>query len=177
MELDSNNIHIEESDGISSSGHIFDHWLYKLACIFYASPKFGSYSGRYECKSNLRKRFQEFEAKSLLISIAASSRNTMDLYSKRDLDIAREYSPACVGTLVNSKNGDVVSEVALSYREGCNKIIHALRFNFDYSEQPAQHGGTLNPIIHLYGEHHNMSWKAVLNIEDFIESAWNHGQG
>ncbi|AJQ93388.1 hypothetical Protein YC6258_01341 [Gynuella sunshinyii YC6258] len=89
--------------------------------------------------------------------------------------MAEENSPKNVGVLIKSLSEEETIEVDLTYRESCNKIIHATKVNFDYSDSDPHFGGSLNPIVHLYGEHYKYSWKAVLNIENFIESAWNHG--
>ena len=80
------------------------------------------------------------------------------------------------------KNG---TKEPLSFREACNKIIHANKYEirFNYSEtHPLDNGKNgyesidkpyKNPIIVTYGEYQKKHWNAELNFLKFIEMSIN----
>jgi hypothetical protein len=96
----------------------------------------------------------EFLRQHLLV-IAAAIRNAMD---------------TTVGDLV--RNTETPTATPLSFREGCNKILHCLSINFDYATEPARRGGTLNADVHLYGEKDGKEWKPSLSLMKFVEVAF-----
>lgn len=153
---------------------ISDRWLYMLGCIFFASPGFGSGAYRYEFNYDLRLRFQEAEANTLLVSIAAAVRRRTELLDDFERSQIAQVAPASVGSLVKDIRQKERS-VDLSFREACNKIIHAKQIKFDYDERTCRRGGVLNPTVHCYGTHGKLEWKASIQIYSFIKAAWDHG--
>lgn len=164
------NQHGSLEEGIPSETDATDKWLYQLACIFFGSRGFGAYSLEYDCYPDLRKRFQESEANILLVSLAATLRRRTESASDLQNEEVRKRAPLSAGDYIKDINTPTKS-VDLTFREACNKIIHADNLEFIYEKE----GGILKPFINLFGTFHNKKWKVVLDINLFINCAWHHG--
>jgi hypothetical protein len=140
--------------------------LYRLVCIFLASPDFARLRGRESTNkvADLDDEFSEFEIMRLLVDIAVKARMVHD----RDKKFFHRVRAEC-GYLIPDLNKPR-HKYALTLREACNKVIHAKKFNFDVKYIRVKDrdfkdwGSALRPYVYLYGEQDNVSWKAMLDI-------------
>lgn len=143
--------------------------LYRLLACFYASSGYARLrdSAQRDLASagDLGGAFEESEITRLLVSIAARVRVIQDR--------EREYFKRVKGT----ECGRLVRDVKhprtwepLSWREACNKIIHAKHFHVDLQRVPRNPNDypPLRPIIYLYGTQDRAEWKATLNVVAFV---------
>jgi hypothetical protein len=109
--------------------------------------------------------FEEPEITRLLVSIAARVRVIQD----REREYFKQVKKTDCGRLVRDVKHPRKSE-PLSWREACNKIIHAKHFHVDLQRKPRNPNDypPLRPIVHLYGTQDRVEWKATLNIEAFV---------
>lgn len=147
--------------------------LYRLLCTFAASPKLleiatKSREGGCVC-SWTRRSFELSEVARLLLSIAATLRNNIDENPFRAESVLTNEEEN-VGTLIKDlDNSKQTSQ--LSFRECCNKILHAYSISYDVSDKTSLYAGHINPIIYLYGEYYGKKWKAEVDIYSFAEAA------
>jgi len=128
------------------------------------------------CKSELR-AVEIQEVSRLLISLAAISRNMLDSFcSFNDYEKHNKASSVIVGKFYISKADETSPDFSaqgrkpnkLSFREACNKILHADFINFDLSNNETIDHGYLRPFVYLYGQDQKeRAWKACLNVVDF----------
>jgi len=109
------------------------------------------------------------ECQRVLVQAAAVARVKDDNEAESRLKLGK-FETTC-GTLIRdlSKPSD---EVPLDLREACNKIIHALRFNYDVEDIEGRE--VINPTVHLYGRFGGKDWKARLEVIDFIKHYINN---
>jgi hypothetical protein len=172
-------------EGFFFDEHSFRLDLYRLLSCFYASTEFSKCRGQLKLESVaiLGNEFEEYEIARLLVNISAKIRMIQDRekeYFKKLIGVCGKLTPDL--STPNKKEN-------LSFREACNKIIHAKHFKFDVknvkvrdsdysSSQPA-----LRPFIHLYGEKYDdkkkclLNWKASLNVVDFSKIGAIHVKG
>lgn len=67
---------------------------------------------------------------------------------------------------------------ALTFREACNKIVHATRVNFDIErldgrplDRPSTEPTFMNPKIYLYGVRQGAEWRAMLDVIAYVHGA------
>lgn len=67
---------------------------------------------------------------------------------------------------------------ALTFREACNKIVHAARVNFDIErldgyplDGPTTQPVFMNPKIYLYGARQGAEWRAALDVIAYVRGA------
>ena len=143
--------------------------LYRLLACFYASRGFARLrdSEHHDIASagELGGAFEEAEITRLLVSIAARVRVIQD----RERDYFKQVKKTDCGRLVRDVKHPRKSE-QLSWREACNKIIHAKHWHVDVQRMPRGPDDypPLRPIIYLYGTQDRMEWKATLNVEAFV---------
>jgi hypothetical protein len=155
------------NEGLGISGEFLDHQLYLLACMFHASEAFDALGNHPLCQ--LRQQFQEAEIGRLLLNIAVAVRNGMDQNPFR-AEYWLQGVDDNVGTVKNQKHGK--KQLALTFREACNKLIHCLSINFHYTSKKPRRGMALRPLVHLYGTRGDEEWKATIDINKFIEVAF-----
>ena len=162
---------ISPQEGVSKEGYRpnTEHTaleLHRLLAIFLASRSFAKLrkgnGERWEAIDHLQ-QFEDDEITRILLSAAVTARVVDD----REEGFFERVAGTC-GVLVEEKNG-APSEIPLTLREACNKIIHAKKIRFDVDEtdegQPF-----INPTIYLYGARSNGSeWKATLDVIKFAE--------
>ncbi len=133
--------------------------IYQLACIFASSKELAKISKQHNSFSSLTETFELSEASKKLITIAVALRSALDSNPHRHKEVE-------VGSLI--KNTSKIEKVPLSFREACNKIIHASDIEFfDVDENYTP----LNWSIKLWGSHFDQDWEATLDVAKFIESA------
>jgi hypothetical protein len=140
--------------------------VYRLACQFEGSKAFSrTWDGlNAEMQQPLKGLEREFfcdEASRILLQSATIIR-MLDDESEADVD---ERNPFFCGMLQTDAE---VEE--LSLREACNKIIHARKINFDQMPDDGQEGH-FGPTVYLYGMRGRTTWKATLNIRQYLAHA------
>lgn len=98
----------------------------------------------------------------LLIAIAIICRSLID--SSIDKSITRKDE--IVGTITENE-----IDKLLTFRESCNKIVHAREINFDIEENQSIRDGFLNHFIYLYGNMGDTEWKATIDLIKFCKQA------
>lgn len=139
--------------------------------IFQMTPKteyrYGGSRPSAEPLFRLHHQFLDDEFNHLLISLAICNRSHMDW---RSSEHGREYPEKDCGVLRKSVNE--TEEVPLTFRESCNKIIHAERINFIYSDsQNVSVASWVQPIeetVVLFGTHFGKEWEARLEVLNFL---------
>ena len=160
--------HSPWNEGLSIPSVVVSRDLYRLACIFHASPSLGN--DGFDLTADLRRQFQEAEAAHLLISIASVLRNSHDQNPNRTEFWRKQLPSDDVGELIKGIEAQT-KPLPLTFREACNKIIHCTTLNYDYVHQSARVGDPLLRKIHLYGFLNDTEWKASIDIDRFIEFA------
>lgn len=157
-------------------GHLFDpdvvrRELWHLLLIFLADKPLvvlseeGDRAGR--TLIGLHSEFSEYEITRILMNSAI----TLRILDDRDGGVLQHVEPC--GEL---QSRDLVE--ALTFREACNKIVHATRVNFDIERldgkplgQPSTEPTFMNPKIYLYGMRQGAEWRAVLDIIAYVHGA------
>lgn len=109
------------------------------------------------------------ECQRVLVQAAAVARVKDDNEAESRLKLGN-FETTC-GILVRDLSKPNTKE-PLDLREACNKIIHALRFNFDVEEIDGRE--VITPTVHLYGKFGRKDWKARLDVIDFIKHYINN---
>jgi len=120
----------------------------------------------------MARSFERSEAARLLISVAVRVRGILDTSPSAEWELKRT-APRSVGTLsvVVSDSGRRARS-ALTFREACNKIIHARHITFDSRLSGRTLHPHIGPIVYLYGDQRGQEWKATLRIPEFVECAY-----
>ncbi|KZW99704.1 hypothetical protein JL49_15730 [Pseudoalteromonas luteoviolacea] len=156
--------------GMPSESDLTDKMLYQLACIFFGSSGFSENTSSLDCLIELRNKFQEAEANVLLVSLAATIRRRSESISEYEKTQIVEMGLKEVGEYCKNKDTNS-NTMPLTFREACNKIIHADQLEFSYAAK----FGELLPKVHLLGSQQGREWSATVDINLYIQSAWHHG--
>lgn len=105
-------------------------------------------------------KVEEDEISRLLLNLAIVARVIDD----RNNSALNKVGSNC-GQLV--KDIATKSEITLSLREACNKIIHAEQISFDRDTVDGK--SYLRPTIYLTGKRNDKEWSATLNVIDFAK--------
>lgn len=146
--------------------------LYDLAAVVFGSEGLAKQSTgdvRDEF-DKLRIRHEVGQATKLLIEIAVVLRNLID-GEQWPLDVIHEMRverrpEENVGVL-HSKGA---AESALTFREACNKLIHAQRVSFGMQDLPEK-TPFLNGTAELHGTRDKREWVAKIDLSKFIRMA------
>ncbi|WP_417274034.1 hypothetical protein [Celeribacter halophilus] len=154
---------------------------YRLLCIFMAeqaifdiTPEdqqvWGGSQSSEEPLFRLRHQFIEDEINHTLINLAICNRTHMEFKKEKH---AREYPDHICGTLIRGvATGE---DEPLTFREACNKIIHANTFlaTFKIAEEVKNVTDEVAPIHHeiwLLGDKFGKKWKAELDVLGFLRA-------
>ena len=145
--------------------------VYWLATVFAASSTLHQLAPDEDDNEldKLRLHFEISEASRLLISVGVMIRNLMDAKSPEMLELYIRKKDMIVGHYTIGKKR---RKKELTFREACNKLIHALRINFDMAGRNKKKLGYLRPKVYLYGEFRDEGWRAVLDVTKFIKIAY-----
>ena len=163
------------SGGYPSDATLMLLEAYRLICVFGGSSDVEKVRKRFpdhdafppiDGPSKWIRMIELSEASRLLLSLAVIMRNTLDSSASHH-NLARTE----VGKfrILNKPKSKLKS---LEVREACNKIIHSLNINFDFTDRSNICAGRLRPIVHLYGERETKrnseseKWKASINVLD-----------
>ena len=146
--------------------------LYDLAAVVFGSEGLARQStgeDRDEFEK-LRIRHEIGQATKLLIEVAVVLRNLLD-GEQWPLDVIHEMRverrpERNVGVLQSANR----EETALSFREACNKLIHAQRVSFGMRELPGK-TACLDGTAELNGTRAGQSWVAKIELSEFIRMA------
>ena len=147
------------SGGYPSDPTIIMVEAYRLMCVFGGSREVEKVRGRFpdhsafppiDGPSKWIRMLELSEASRLLLSLAVMLRNTLDrsAITSATNDKLLETEVGNIRILNKSK----AKLKPLKVREACNKIVHALNINFDFTDRNNICAGRLRPIVHLYGE-------------------------
>ena len=143
-------------------GNLITLELYRLLSIFYASEKFATINTtNHDDPVSILLGYQDSEITRILTSSAISAR----IIDDRDDRYLGEHSTSC-GQLIPDLNNPN-SHIALTLREACNKIIHAIKIHYDITEL-ATGLRYVNPTIYYYGRFKGKEWKATLDVEEYV---------
>lgn len=119
---------------------------YRLLCQFLASKPLSSLKEE-KIGRGLGRGYERQEISSLLIKIATFYRVKYDDGSWEHAEwLHDEYNG--VGELI--KDVTLPESCELSFKEACNKIIHATKVHFDVETNPDTGIPYLNPVLYLY---------------------------
>ncbi len=146
--------------------------IYELSAIVFGSEGLARLStgdNRDEF-DKLRMRHEVAQASKLLIEIAVVLRNFIDSGSWPMDPIheirVQERPEMCVGLVRDTKKG----ENELSFREACNKVIHAERISFGMKSMPGKMD-CLDGMVELHGRREKSAWVTDIQLSDFIRMA------
>jgi len=145
--------------------------IYELSTIIFGSEglaKLSTGDNRDEF-DKLRVRHEVAQASKLLIEIAVVLRNLIDSPSwpmdKIHEIHVKDRSEKSVGTImVNEKKSE------LSFRETCNKLIHAESISFGMNSIPNKMD-YLDGNVTIHGKKQKKPWVAEVELSDFIRMA------
>ena len=146
--------------------------LYELSAVIFGSEGLARQStgeSRDEF-DELRIRHEVGQATKLLIEAAVVMRNLMD-GERWPLDVIHEMRTErrperTVGT-IRLPSGE---SKALSFREACNKLIHAKRVSFGMRDLPSK-TPYFDGTAELHGSLKDQEWVVELDLSDFIRMA------
>lgn len=137
--------------------------LYRLLCYFAASKSINEISQTYKnelINKFLRIEYEMSEISRVLLNLAIFARN--------EIDNQKHNESSGFSHLVGELTIESYSK-ALTFREACNKIIHASFINWDLENVESKvEYDHLNPIVYVYGTHHDKEWKATIRIFEFV---------
>lgn len=154
---------------------------YRLLCLFMADKEifeltppcqqvWGGSKRSEEPLFRLRHQFVEDEINHTLINLAICNRTHMELKKEQH---GREHPTSVCGKLIKNTDDGTVED--LTFREACNKIIHAKRFltTFLKAGIVTDFLGENEPMHHelwLFGAYNLNEWKAELDVLEFLRA-------
>jgi len=143
---------------------LLEQKAFHLLSIINASPVSNANT---ELSNVLVKEYEMSEISRILLEISVQIRNQLDL-NKLDYE-GFKFNPNTEDGKLNVENKNDPKFIELTFREACNKIIHAQHINFDMlNAKSLKEYEQINSIIYLYGEYKDISWKAQLDIVKYI---------
>ena len=121
--------------------------------------------------AKLRERFVEEEIVHLLIGTAVINRARLDHMAQVRSDPGTGLLP--VDHECGSFQPDITAdnEVALSFREACNKIIHAKHITCEPTGDEDDAFPSLQSVWTLRGNHRDSAWQAHLFLPDYVRAS------
>jgi hypothetical protein len=150
--------------GYPIAAEAFDNEVFQLACAFAASAELSRLAHEYPGIGRLCKTFEMSDAARRLVSVAAMVRSALDTWSTAE----REGLISDVGELMPDIC-DPEKKTSLTFREACNKILHA--DSIDLAVEGAPIG--LRYKITLEGQKGVKEWRAHLDLLKFVNVASN----
>jgi hypothetical protein len=162
---------VPEQDGYPIEPEFVRLDIYRLMTCFGGS-RFITESAQSENKweseffRSLANDLERSEISRLLVSIAVTSRNHMDQGGWHAADLPG-LPPDEVGVLCSDAR-QLGASAPLTFREACNKVIHATNIRFEVNQDADYKTWYLLPIIHLYGDKNGTGWKATVDVPKFL---------
>ena len=160
-------LEIQESGYPHESPNI-DMEIYRLLSCLFASGTFSKLLSKEKGTHywEFFKRMEFPEICRILISIAAITRNNLDLGHTS----FEAQSPVGLLYIDGSKTKEPET---LDFRQACNKILHASKVNPDVTKPSSGLASPLTNLVHLYGTQGKKNWHAVIDIQQFALIAIN----
>ena len=172
------------------NGEIILRDAYRLLCLIVAdkaiydmTPEDQQVWGRSrpseEVLFRLHHTFTDEEISHALINLAIFNRTHMDNEKQRhNID----YPDAVCGQLRKNVDSKFENWIALTFREACNKVIHAEQLSFTFLKEGVvasfvDNNGPMEPMHHevwLSGEQSKKGWLAKLDVLKFIRATTNN---
>jgi hypothetical protein len=147
-------------------------WLYQLNCIFFASPKLSGWADDDDWRRDpFLQMLQDFEEHEVLKLILRTSIWCRALEENLPLEERKKFAAYPIGELQQDKSSK--TKVPLTFREACNKIIHATYINFDRKRSRSLCYNSLKPFFYIYGKKGQKEWRAKFDLKEFTISAWH----
>jgi hypothetical protein len=159
-----------EGYGFPIAAEALDLELYLLACGFAASSALSAQGKLTPGIGHLRRTFELSEVSRRLLAIAVTVRSQLDHCSKSKMKILNG-KVGSVGELMPDAEDRTMTQ-RLDLREACNKIIHSLDVDFEFSEPESEDLGGLLPRVTLHGDKFGKPWTATLDVYAFIAGAY-----
>lgn len=146
--------------------------IYDLAAVVFGSEGLARLSTGDDRDEfdKLRVRHEIAQASKLLIEVAVVLRNLLDSGNWPMDPIHEIRVHARPETHVGTVRETTASESTLSFRDACNKLIHAERISFGMKSLPGKMD-CLNGTVELHGRRGKRSWVAEIKLSDFIRMA------
>lgn len=158
---------------------------YRLLCVFMADKAifdmtakaqqvWGGSQRSDEPLFNLHQKFIEDEINHSLINLAICNRTHMEQMLNEH---KFPFPPNVCGTLTKDVCEPATTD--LSFRDACNKIIHADKFTATFLKdgKVTAFSGTpeqLHHVVRLQGKLSGKEWKADLDVLEFLRLTSNH---
>jgi len=144
--------------------------LHLLLAVFLASQPIAAIGDFDRWRGEDLYKLQDCEGNAitrLLLSTSISLR-VLDDQEQRALDYASIYC----GRLTRDITKPVESNIGLTLREACNKIIHASVVEFDRGALPSG-SPYLHPFLYLKGSERSTAWEVQLDVVQFVREGIN----
>ena len=149
----------------------YDLELFQLASIFVASAELSRISAGNQGISRLRSMFEQSEAARRLIAAAVFIRGKLDSRCVLRPNELERAEKADVGVLIADLSKPA-EKLTLSFREACNKIIHATAVDLaSHTPDDGDAVAMLSTTVTLLGSKRPKEWRAELNIVRFVNVA------
>lgn len=146
--------------------------LYDLAAVVFSSESLAKLSTGDDRDEfdKLRVRHEIAKATKLLIEVAVVMRNLIDSQDWPQDVIHEARIARRPETKVGALSEAGKNESELSFREACNKLIHAekVSFGMSSSQDKLSH---LDGTVELHGRKNRQPWVAKIQVADFIRMA------
>ncbi len=120
--------------------------------------------------SQLRDEYELSEAAHHLVEIAIYCRTAQDHFIKLT-PLNKDWLSNSVGKLkypAASRKTEI-----LTFREACNKLIHAEDITWEAANEKGRHQRYLKPFVYLYGTKQKKQWRATLDVILFVKEAYS----
>ena len=147
--------------------------LYRLIAMLMADRSIAvEADGQDDPLCTLRDRFIEDEMVHLLVGTAVLNRSQEEHMRgfREDADeLAFEpLAYACGSLTPDVKTGE---EIVLSFREACNKIIHAEHITAETEEDPGYAFPVIPMALIVRGHRGDQSWQARLDVVEYVRAS------
>jgi hypothetical protein len=151
---------------------------YRLLCLIMADDGIARLSeSENDLLGAVRDQFVEDELVHLLISTAVMNRAQDDhMSAPRNDEGELGFAPLhheC-GSLVEDITKDEPKEIALSFREACNKIIHADHITAEVEQIEGAAYPVLPRALVLRGRQGKKAWQAFLNVPEYVRGTFRN---
>lgn len=151
--------------GYPIAGEAFDLEVFQLAVLFASSRELARQSRKHRGIGSLRETFELSETARRLVAVAAMVRSALDACPSR----RRARLNVHVGRLVRDISQPRKSVGPLTFREACNKLIHA--DDLVLLDLRASTSGHLRYEVIIDGQQGEQEWRAYLSILPFLDIA------
>ncbi len=150
--------------------------VYRLLCVIIADDGIARLSeSEHDPLAHVRDQFVEDELIHLLIATAVMNRSQDDhMGGPRKDDAELSFKPLAhiCGRLIEDVSKEKMAEIDLSFREACNKIIHAEHITAETEDIEGAAYQVLPRSLILRGRQGKKAWQAFLNVPDYVRATF-----